>query len=181
VSWRPVFTLAVAVLVVLGAIAPGGAGDPAEELLGRLPGELHRATSAGRWRTAGATGFYRVIVLRGGYEPVADRLYVQWMQDPDSETPPRVVATASIVEINDAGPFTVSHWLRALGTNRLIITVDASHCYTGQRQQFEIVAAAPGVYSLRARPPRTERHRDEDATSRAAVRGRYSVRITGSR
>lgn len=125
------------------------AGNRLDAALETLPGEIHEIHSAGRWRTSEAEGFYRVIVLRGGYERVAQRLYVQWMRDGDSEGPPRVVATAGIAAINDPGPFTFAHALHAAATNQLHVTVDARHGYTGQRRQFVVVATTPGIYSVR--------------------------------
>lgn len=120
---------------------------------GRHPGRSYQLSSVGRWRTADATGFYRVIVLRGGYEHIAEQLYVQWMRDGDSENPPRVVVTTGVVEINDAGPFALSHSLRAVATNQLSITVNAQHGYTGRRQRLVVLAAAPGLYSVRVSNP----------------------------
>jgi hypothetical protein len=142
------FVLAVALVAAAGV--PVVAGDDLDALLAALPGEIHQLSSTGRWRTAQAQGFYRVIVLRGGYEHVAQRLYVQWMHDGDSEHAPRVVATTGVAEINDVGPFTFSHSLRAVATNQLSIAVDARHGYTGRRQQVVVVATVPGVYTVRA-------------------------------
>ena len=120
------FAVVLAAAVAL-ACAWAFADDALDTALKTLPGEIQQISSAGRWRTAQAQGFYRVIVVSGGYERIAQRLYVQWMRDGDSENPPRVAATAAVAEINDAGPFTFSHTLHPAATNQFRINVDARH------------------------------------------------------
>jgi hypothetical protein len=126
--------------------------DAFEAALATLPGEVRQVSSAGRWRTPDAAGFYRVIEARGGYERIADRLYIQWVREGSEDQPPNVIATVGVSEINDAGPFTLSYTLYAEATNRLRISVNASHGYTRQRRQLVFVAAAPGMYSERQAP-----------------------------
>ena len=126
--------------------------DAFDATLAVLPGELRDVKSAGRWRTADAEGVYRVVVLRVGYEHIADRLYVQWVRSGIDDQPPRVIGTVSVNEINEAGPFTVSHALQAEATSRLRIVVNARHTYTRQPRQFVFFATAPGVYTTQ-RPP----------------------------
>jgi hypothetical protein len=155
------------------------AADEIGSALATLPGEIQQVGSAGRWRTSEAQGFYRVIVLRGGYERVIQRLYVQWMRDADSENPPRVVATTGVTEINDAGPYTFTHALRAVATNRLRVTVDARHGYTGRRQRFVVEAAAPGVYSVRAGQSALIERRTAGTTSRASRSTSSASRASG--
>jgi hypothetical protein len=135
--------------LALASHAGALAQESLEAALESLPGEIQRIDSAGRWRTAEARGFYRVIVLRGGHERVIQRLYVQWLADGDSEHPPRVVATAGIAAVNDGGPFTFTHALHAAATNQLRITIALRHVHTGQRQQLTVVAATPGVSTVR--------------------------------
>ena len=88
-----------------------GLQDPLGQAVAELPGEVRELKSAGRWRTADGEGFYRVVVLRGGYEHLADRLYIQWVREGDESRPARVVASVGVTEINDNGPFTFSYAL----------------------------------------------------------------------
>jgi hypothetical protein len=148
------------VLVTLGLLL--GTGQPVlsqdlfKSALDTLPGDVRDVKSAGRWRTAEAMGVYRVIVVRGGYEHIADRLYIQWLSNASDDSPPQVLATVGVTEINDAGPFTFSNALSAEATNRLRITVNARHTYTGARRQFVFVASAPGTYADRTTGPRKD-------------------------
>jgi hypothetical protein len=86
-----IFVLAGGLLSITGTAAVSQ--DAFEAALTTLPGEVREVNSAGRWRTADAGGVYRVIVLRGGYERIADRLYIQWVRDGAADQQPRVIRT----------------------------------------------------------------------------------------
>jgi hypothetical protein len=148
------------ILLTLGLMLVTGlpvlSQDEFKSALDTLPGNVRDVKSAGRWRTAEATGVYRVIVVRGGYEHIADRLYIQWLSNANDDSSPQVMATVGVSEINDEGPFTFSHALSAEATNRLRITVNARHTYTGARRQFVFVASAPGTYADRTTAPRKD-------------------------
>lgn len=143
---RHAIVLTVAAMVTL---AWSSANAEVETALKTLPGEIQQLNSAGRWRSAEGEGFYRVIVIRSGWDRVVQRLYIQWMRHGDSENPAREVATAGIPAINEAGPFTFFHTVQAAATNQLRITIDARHGLTGRRQQFVVVATTPGIYTVR--------------------------------
>jgi hypothetical protein len=123
--------------------------------LAALPGEVRDVKSAGRWRMSDADGVYRVIVLRVGYEHVADRLYIQWLRNGVDDQSPQVIASVGVSEINEVGEFTFSHALQPEATNRLRIIVNARHTYTGERRQFVFLAGAPHIYTLRPVPSAT--------------------------
>jgi hypothetical protein len=148
------------VLVALGLLLATGlpvlSQDVFKSALDTLPGNVRDLKSAGRWRTATAMGVYRVIVVRDGYEHIADRLYIQWLSNASDDSSPQVLATVGVSEINDAGPFTFSHALSAEATNRLRITVNVRHSYTGARRQFVFVASAPGTYADRTTAPQKD-------------------------
>ena len=148
------------VLVTLGLLLAAGlpvlSQDVFKSALDTLPGNVRDLKSAGRWRTATAMGVYRVIVVRDGYEHIADRLYFQWLSNASDDSSPQVLATVGVSEINDAGPFTLSYALYAEATNRLRITVNARHSYTGARRQFVFVASAPGTYADRTTAPQKD-------------------------
>ena len=56
-----------------------------------LNADVVSVVSRGEWQAAGRSGFYRLVVVSGGYEHVTSRLYVQWVEMPrDSSTPSRV-------------------------------------------------------------------------------------------
>jgi hypothetical protein len=146
--------LAIALGLLLLAASPVLTQDAFKSTLDALPGEVRDVKSAGRWRAAETTGVYRVVVVRGGYEHIVDRLYIQWLSNAIGDSPPTILATVGVSEINDAGPFTISHALYAEATNRLRITVTARHTHTGARRQFVFVATAPGKYVDRPASPR---------------------------
>jgi hypothetical protein len=143
-------------LGLLLAARPVLTQDAFKSTLDTLPGEVRDVKSAGRWRTAETAGVYRLVVVRGGYEHIADRLYIQWLGNVTEDSSPQVLATVGVGEINDAGPFTLSYTLYAEATNRLRITVSARHSYTGARRQFVFVASGPGMYADQATAPRKD-------------------------
>ena len=138
-------------LIVALATAPTRAQDSFNAALSQLPGELRDVRTAGYWRTPEGGGTYRVIVMRGGYDHLADLLYIQWLKDPVVPGPATIVATIGVGEINDQGPYTFSHTLRAEATNRLRITVTARHTHSQKNQQFVFTATTPRMYTA-ARP-----------------------------
>jgi hypothetical protein len=148
--------IAVALGLLLITALPALPQDAFKSAVDTLPGEVRDVKSAGRWRTAETTGVYRLVVVRGGYEHIADRLYIQWLSNTSDDSSPQVLATVGVSEINDAGPYTLSYALYAEATNRLRITVNARHTYTGARRQFVFVASAPGKYADRATAPRKD-------------------------
>ena len=130
-----------------------GLQDPLGQAVAELLGEVRDLKSGGRWRTADGEGFYRVVMLRGGYEHLADRLYIQWVREGDESQPARVVASVGVTEINDNGPFTFSYLLTAEAVTRLRITVNARHGYAKDRRQFVLVATTPHSYTSRIGQP----------------------------
>jgi len=146
--WGWILSAATALLVTA---APAQDGHLAT--VDALPGDVLSVTSAGRWHTGDAAGFYRVVVLGGGYEHVVNRLYLQWLRDGDSEGPARVVKTTGVSELNTEGPYSFACHVRSARANELVVAVRATHAYTGERVRFTVRAGAPGVYrAARERP-----------------------------
>ena len=76
-------SVAVAILLLASRAA---ASDDGEAAVAALTGIVDSVVSAGRWQSGDGAGFFRVVVLRGGYEHVVNRLYLQWLRDGDSES-----------------------------------------------------------------------------------------------
>ena len=68
-----------------------------EASVAALNADIVSIVSGGEWQGDGRNGFYRLVVVSGGYEHVTSRLYVQWVQESqDSSTPSRVVHTKNV-------------------------------------------------------------------------------------
>lgn len=86
--------LAPAALAAQTAIAPDSAFLPT---LSALDPSVTAVSSGGAWAAGGEEGWYRVIIVTGGFEHVSSRLFVQWMTGPSSpDESARVVATRQI-------------------------------------------------------------------------------------
>ena len=138
------------ILTISPPHSPSHGQDLVYQLVADLPASVREVRSAGRWRADTGSGVYRVIVVRGGYEKYSDLLFIQWIRV-NVNGEPDVVATVGVKEVNDDGPVTLTHSLRAEGTNRLTITLNTHHSASGQRAQVILVATTPTKYSATRR------------------------------
>jgi hypothetical protein len=67
----------------------------------RFPGvdvAIEQIISGGRWQSGKATGEYRIIVVREGWEEIRRRVVLEWLQEGDRDVG---VSRRQAVELND--------------------------------------------------------------------------------
>lgn len=75
-TWR--FATAAALLLPLLLSVAARAQDEWLKDVRSLPPHVHSVHSGGFWEHGNQEGFYRIVVMAGGFEHVIARLYVQW-------------------------------------------------------------------------------------------------------
>jgi hypothetical protein len=89
-----------ALMMLLLAVSGVRAQDFAINDAKGTPVSVHTVQSGGSWESGKQEGFYRVVVVAGGFEHVIARLYVQWIATDQDEREYKLVRT---VEVKDVG------------------------------------------------------------------------------
>jgi len=115
-----------------------------------VPSEVTTVITAGRWADAGASGSYRVVVVRDGWEHVWSRVYVEWLPDPtDRNAPdPKPLSVKELIPPGVAqGSAVLTATAKGQQLGRLEVTVLAtSNMEPGAKsQRFTFVATQPGA------------------------------------
>jgi hypothetical protein len=115
--------------------------------------EVTSIATVGRWHGKSATGSFRVVVVRDGWEHVWSRVYVEWLQDPvDRESPTR--GPVNVQELIPPGIAQGTAVLQATARSSKpgaleIIVRATSNMEAGTKSQvFVYEAASPGVTRL---------------------------------
>ena len=119
-----------------------------ESAIAALSADIVSIVRGGVWKADGRTGFYRLVVVSGGYEHVTSSLYVQWVQESqDSSTPSRVVHTKNAFggSLYSLGVHTLS-----LVDGKWQATVDGSQA--SRRGRWVLTLGAPGDVQVREVP-----------------------------
>jgi hypothetical protein len=82
IAWR--FAIAAALLLPLSVVTR--AQDELLKDVRNLPPHVHSVHSGGYFEQGNQDGFYRVVVMVGGFEHVIARLYVQWVSTDHATT-----------------------------------------------------------------------------------------------
>lgn len=110
---------------------------------------VQKVEAGGYWSRGEEEGFFRIVVIAGGVEHVAHRLYLQWLTiDPDTQDH-RVVGTTPVKEINEGhgAILEVTPDFDTMGELELAIKASPGR---GPEKRFVLTAQATvGVYSLR--------------------------------
>lgn len=77
------------------------AWDNVGEKLTHFPTMVQEVKSGGEWAEDDTAGYYRFIVVGGGIEHYKTKLFVQWISHGTDEELPELLASISIVELND--------------------------------------------------------------------------------
>lgn len=144
---RPVRALPVLLFLALAGPPAAAQTEPAPPWPALAP-EIRTVASLGHWSEGEHSGSYRVVLLRGGTETPATRLFVQWMTEGDGAAP-AVLASAEAEVFGELAGATVQRpaW-RALGRNRLEITATA-RTPDGRWHRLRQVATTPGRLTRR--------------------------------
>jgi hypothetical protein len=108
IAWR--FTIAAALLLPLSVAV--WAQDELLKDVRSLPPHVHSVLSGGYWEHGNQDGFYRVVVLAGGFEHVIARLYVQWISTDQVTRDYKIVRTVNVTEFNGGGASGIQPTLR---------------------------------------------------------------------
>lgn len=116
-----------------------------------LPPSVHQVVSGGYWSRGKREGFFRVIVISGGVEHVAHRLYLQWLEiDPDTRSY-SVASTRGVKEINGGHGFLLDVKAEFPDMESGKISVAARRARPPQEKLFAITVKGDGSYAIKSR------------------------------
>jgi hypothetical protein len=93
------FAIAVALLLLSVAAR---AQDELHKDVRSLPSHVHSVHSGGYWEHGNQEGFYRIVVMAGGFEHVIAQLYVQWISIDQDTRDYKIVRTVNVTELGGA-------------------------------------------------------------------------------
>lgn len=139
------------ILAGMALCAPARAED---KLLAEADGvapNIHQVVSGGYWSQGKREGFFRVIVISGGVEHVAHRLYLQWLEiDLDIQSY-SVASTRGVKEINGGHGFLLDVKAEFPDMESGKISVAARSARPPQEKHFSITVKGDGSYTIKSR------------------------------
>jgi len=146
---RPVVGLFALLFLCLSAL-PSNAQNASFEAAEQVPASVHSAMSGGFWTRGKDEGFFRVVVIAGGVEHVAHRLYIQWLKSDTKTQSYALIRTVNVKELN-LGHGHVLEVKTSFGDiNSFKIDVTAN-TRDGKARHFAIIAKGDGKYTIRPR------------------------------
>ncbi|MFT5574585.1 MAG: hypothetical protein ACI89D_000092 [Bermanella sp.] len=95
--------------LLLGGVTVAGAGDcSASAALDKISHQIAYINTFGRWSEGAMVGSYRVILMDAKEDYPHSKIYLQWVKQSNADEDAVVVAVAPVVEINNAGVYTLS-------------------------------------------------------------------------
>jgi hypothetical protein len=94
--------IATAVALLL-AVTSASAQDFGPKDAQATPVGVLFAQTGGQWQKGEQEGFYRVLVISGGFEHVISRLYIQWIALDQDNREYKLVRTVDVKELNGGG------------------------------------------------------------------------------
>ncbi len=137
------FLVLIPVLFAAAHIAP--AQDSAS-----VDPTVSAVVTGGRWNAEGRSGYYRVIIRRGGSESTTSNLTVQWLVDPARESQPTIVRSVGIKELSGIGRLEHPQIGQFLKGWRLWIHVVDSHPAPGSESTRAVDLGPPGEAKLKS-------------------------------
>ena len=132
-------------LTTLICCTPALAGDDESVARGTSP-YLIDAGQIGSWSENGKSGFIRYLVFRGGHEEVRTVLYVQWIEESESEETgdeKQVLSTVEIIPI--PGLFDSP---KIVSSNPYVLHIEIGSTLCTGPQKFNIKLTGVGKYEL---------------------------------
>ncbi len=97
--WSCSTVLTLVLFSVVSHAAPDDPGDAIAADASAIPASVSSLAVGGDW---GGNGFFRLVVMRGGFEHVHYRTYAQWIKDPTSnDEGPRLEKSVEIRELSN--------------------------------------------------------------------------------
>jgi hypothetical protein len=110
------------------------------------PVSIHSVQSGGSWQSGKQEGFYRVVVVAGGFEHVIAKLYLQWIATDSDEREYKLVRT---VEVKDVGIASVITPVARFPTGRPPVIELTIARRDGKTEKRTITVQPEGRYSFR--------------------------------
>jgi hypothetical protein len=147
--WIRSVTCQFCLLLVVPAFAATDAALP-EGVLADISHKIIYVNAFGQWENDSHSGYYRVILLDANEDFPHSRIYIQWIAsvDPDAKEDNQIIATASVVEINQASVFKLSVPRISDSGNGNAIDIQAVNQYTQEVQNLRIAPSVVGDYDF---------------------------------
>jgi len=112
------------------------------------PPGIHYVRTGGYWSHGQDEGFYRVVVIAGGVEHVAHRLYLQWLAIDRDNNAYKLTRTVDVKELNGqvGAHFDVSPHFNPDGPFKLTVTVTTRD---NVKRKRSLTATADGRYTIK--------------------------------
>ncbi len=126
----------------------GNDGMQDARLARELDVSIARVWSGGFWEEGTRRGYFRLVVTGRGYEHVANQLFIQWIEQGDRETGPRLVAQRPLTRVNDPAVFVFDLPRCTLRPQCTSLELDVRHTYTYEEQKLLIRLLGLGAYEV---------------------------------
>ena len=140
----------VLLLLFFLSAAPSNAQDASFEAAKRVPVSIHTAMAGGFWTHGKEEGFFRVIVIAGGVEHVAHRLYIQWLRTDADKQDYELIRTVNVKELN-LGQGHILKVKTAFGDLNAFKVDVAANSRGGKTSRFVIRVKGNGKYVIKSR------------------------------
>lgn len=138
-----------AILFFLSA-SPSNAQNESFDAAEQVPASVHSAMSGGFWTRGKDEGFFRAVVIAGGVEHVAHRLFIQWLKVNSKKQSYELVRTVNVKELNLGQGFVLEVKTLFGDINSFKIDVTANS-RGGNAKHFAITAKGDGKYVIQSR------------------------------
>jgi hypothetical protein len=145
IAWR--FAIAAALLLPLSVVA--WAQDELLKDVRSLPPHLHSVHSGGYWEHGNQDGFYRIVVMAGGFEHVIARLYVQWVSTDQGTRDYKIIRTVNVTEFNGGGASVIQPALRFTPGAKNLQVALAVTWRDGKTEKRALTVMPDGRYTLK--------------------------------
>lgn len=137
-------------LLLVGAVLPAGAADVVIEELEQISHKVVYVNAFGSWHSGPDQGYYRVILLDAEAEFPHSKIFLQWIRSGEEQAgEDQVVASAPVIEINNAGVYKLSVPRINREQDGNAIELTAINQYSQTVQNLEIWPGEAGRYTLR--------------------------------
>ena len=108
-----------------------------------------RCIPAGFWEHREQEGFYRVVVMAGGFEHVIARLYVQWITTDQDTRDYKIVRTVNVSEFNSGGSSVIQPTIRFVPGAKNLQVALAIKRRDGKAEKRTLTVWPDGRYTLK--------------------------------
>lgn len=110
------------------------------------PVSIHTVQTGGSWESGKQEGFYRVVVVAGGFEHVIARLYVQWIATDQDEREYKLVRTVEVKDVGVASVISVAPKFSTGGPWTMALTISRRD---GKQERRTMTVQPDGRYSFK--------------------------------